>query len=50
MPTGKHAMKSATPLRYAVLQNETRASERPLAGLVRFDVEIRRRSEGGKAE
>ena len=35
--------KSATVVRNAIVQNEAHRRERPLTGLVRFDVEIRRR-------
>lgn len=38
--------RGAAPVRNAVLQHEIRASDRPLAGLIRVDLEIRRSDKG----
>jgi hypothetical protein len=45
---GLAGARSATPVRNAVLQNESRPSDRPLAGVVRVDLDIRRERKGGR--
>jgi hypothetical protein len=45
---GLAGARSATPVRNALLQHETRPSDRPLAGVVRVDLDIRRERKGGR--
>lgn len=42
---GAMGPKSATPVRNAIVQNEAHRRDRPLAGLLRVEIEIRRRSD-----
>jgi hypothetical protein len=41
-------VRGATPVRNAVIQQESWKLERPIAGLVRIDLEVRRKREGGE--
>ena len=40
---GAMGVRSATPVRNAIVQNEAHRRDRPLAGLLRVEIEIRRR-------